>query len=218
MLVDVERDQWRRVPDRIRVLRVAQVVEEAPLVPVVGRPGPAAARHSGGLQVGAPVLHGAEVALDQVADEAGGIASAATEMLEVDLVVLDPADREAEVDLERADVRKGLVRACGIHGVEPREDLVPLVDVALVELVMGLDAGTRDPVELIELGLELPGGDLLELERERRHLSLSSTTPARGAYPRPRHRLRCRVRAAGSARRPSEMTGRPNRAQIRKDP
>src|SRR5688572_22063685 len=35
VLVDVECDQRRRVPDRIRVLHVADVVEQAALVPVI---------------------------------------------------------------------------------------------------------------------------------------------------------------------------------------
>src|SRR6266576_286307 len=139
MLIDVEGDQRRRVPDRIRVLCVADIVEEAALVPVVGRPGPAAAGHPRGLQVGAPVLERAEVTLDQVADQAGRVASA-----------------------------------------EPRENLVSLVDVALVELVVSLDRCAGDAVELVELGLQLPGRDLLEPECERRHLSpLSSWLGAR---------------------------------------
>src|SRR4029079_16266930 len=54
VLVDVERDERGRVPDREGVLRVADVVEEPALVPVVGGPGPAAAGDAGGLQVGAP--------------------------------------------------------------------------------------------------------------------------------------------------------------------
>src|SRR5438874_8294883 len=41
VLVDVERDQRRRVPDRERVLRVADVVEEPTFVPVIRRPRPA---------------------------------------------------------------------------------------------------------------------------------------------------------------------------------
>src|SRR5262245_43920067 len=61
VLVDVERDERGRVPDRKGVLGVAEVVEEAPLVPVVGGPGPAAAAHAGRLEVGAPGLDGAEV-------------------------------------------------------------------------------------------------------------------------------------------------------------
>src|SRR5919198_2131061 len=36
VLVDVERDERRRVPDRERVLGVPYVVEETPLVPVIG--------------------------------------------------------------------------------------------------------------------------------------------------------------------------------------
>src|SRR6266576_3211402 len=70
MLVDVERDERRRVPDRERVLRVADVVEEAALVPVEGRPGPAAPGHAGRLEVGAPGVDRAEVARDEVAERA----------------------------------------------------------------------------------------------------------------------------------------------------
>src|SRR5581483_11778822 len=54
MLVHVERDERGRVPDRERVLGVADVVEEPAFVPVVRRPGPAAAGHAGRLQVGPP--------------------------------------------------------------------------------------------------------------------------------------------------------------------
>ena len=105
VLVDVERDERRRVPHRERVLRVADVVEETALVPVVRGPRPAARGHAGGLEVGAPRVERAEVALDQVADGALRISAVAAEVVEVDLVVLDPADREREVDLERADSR-----------------------------------------------------------------------------------------------------------------
>src|SRR5579864_2380471 len=47
VLVDVERDERRRVPDGEGVLRVADVVEEPSLVPVVRGPGPAARSHPG---------------------------------------------------------------------------------------------------------------------------------------------------------------------------
>src|SRR3954466_14449231 len=47
VFVDVEREEWGRVPHRKRVLRVADVVEEAALVPVVSGPRPAAAGHAG---------------------------------------------------------------------------------------------------------------------------------------------------------------------------
>src|SRR5437879_9178610 len=65
VLVDVERDEWRRVPDGKRVLCVADVVEETPLVPVEGRPGPATAGHAGRFQVCTPPRRGAEVTLDE---------------------------------------------------------------------------------------------------------------------------------------------------------
>src|SRR5207248_2526584 len=68
-----------------------------------------------------------------------------------------------------AQLRIHLVGARGVDGVELLQDLVPLVDVSLVELVVGLDRRARDTVELVELGLQLPGGDLLELERKRGH-------------------------------------------------
>src|SRR5580765_7675297 len=176
VLVHVERDQRRRVPDRERVLCVADVVEQPPLVPVVRGPTPPTAGHACRLQIGAPGLKRAEVPLDQVPDHPVGIAAASAEMLEVDLVVLDSADREGEVDLQRADVGVDLVGARRVDAVQLLEDLVSLVDVTLVELVVSVDRRPRDPVELVQLGLQLPRGDLLEFERKRGH--------GRGAYPR----------------------------------
>src|SRR5262249_12183813 len=128
------------------------------------------------LEVGAPVLGRPEVPDDQLPDHPVGIAAAAAEVLEVDLVVLDPPDRERQVDLQRADVRVHLVRARGVDAVEPPQDFVALLDVALVQLVVGLDRRPRDAVELVELRPQLPRRDLLELEGERGHGS--------GAYPR----------------------------------
>ena len=142
MLVDVERDERRRVPDRVGVLGVADVVEEAVLVPVVRRPGPAAPRHPRRLEVVAPRVDRAEVALDQAVDRAGRVAACATEVREVDLVVLDPADREAEVDLQGAQLGVDLVRPRAVDRLELGEDLVPLDDVALIQPVVGLDGGT----------------------------------------------------------------------------
>src|SRR6266545_2356457 len=91
------------------------------------------------------------------------------EVLEVNLVILDSADRKGEIELERSDLRVDLIGARGVDVVELAEDLVPLVDVALVELVMRLDRRPRDAVKLVQLGLQLPWRDLLEFERERRH-------------------------------------------------
>ena len=53
--------------------------------------------------------------------------------------------------------------------VELAHDLVALVDVALVELEVRLDRLARDAVKLQQRGLELPGRDLLSIERERGH-------------------------------------------------
>ena len=96
-------------------------------------------------------------------------------MLEIDLVILDPTHGERELHLEGSDVRVDLVGAREVDPVQLAQDLVALVDVTLVELVVRLDGGTRDAVELVQLGLELPRGDLVELERERRHFSLPWT-------------------------------------------
>src|SRR3990170_3748140 len=187
VLVDVEGDERGRVPDRERVLRVTDVVEEPSLVPVVRRPGPAAAGHSRRLQVGTPRLRRAEVALDQIGDRALRVAAVAAEVLEVDLVVLDPADREGEVDLERAHVGVDLVRVADIGRGKPAEDLVPLAHVALVELVVGLDRRARDPVELQQRRLQLAGPDLLvtrhaDLQLLRRH---SAGTARSISFPPP---------------------------------
>src|SRR5205809_461405 len=84
-------------------------------------------------------------------------------MLEVDLVVLDPADGEAQVHLERPDVGVDLVRRREIDVFEASEDLVPLRHVPLVEAVVRVDRGTGDPVELTQRGLQLARPDLHEV-------------------------------------------------------
>src|SRR5207247_5775655 len=100
------------------------------------------------LQVCPPGLDRTEVALDERADRAVWISPAAPQVLEVDLVVLDTPDREGQVDLQRANVRVDLVRGRQIDVGERLQDLVALVDVALVELVMRLNGRARDSVHL----------------------------------------------------------------------
>ena len=183
MLVDVERDERGRVPDWERVLGVADVVEEAAFVPVVGGPGPASPGHAARLEVAGPVFDGAEVTLDQPPDQPARSAPVAPEMLEINLVVLDPADRKRELDLERAELGIDLVGRAQIDGAELLQDLVSLVHVSLVELVVRLDALARDAVELEQLGLQLPGGDLLMVEGERCHVG--SFRSGRASIPSP---------------------------------
>src|SRR5919109_1399773 len=96
VLVDVEGDERRRVPDRERVLRVADVVEEAAFVPVVRRPRPATTGHARRLEIGTPGVGRAEVTRDELPEGAVGCAPDPAEMAEVQLVVLDPTDREAQ--------------------------------------------------------------------------------------------------------------------------
>ena len=170
MLVDVQGDERGRVPDREGVLGVADVVEEAGLVPVVRGPRPTAPRHPARLQVAGPVFDRTEVALDQPDDRPARGTPVPAQVVEVDLVVLDPADRERELDLEGANLRVDLVGRAQIDGTEFLQDLVPLVHVALVEPVVRLDALARDAVQLEQLGLQRPGGDLLVVEGERRHV------------------------------------------------
>src|SRR6185437_3853838 len=182
VLVDVERDEGRRVPDGEGVLRIADVVEEAALVPVVRRPRPAAAGHARRLEVAAPGVGRPEVPRDEVAERAVRVSPAASQMAEVELMVLDPTDREGEVDLERPELGVDLVRGGEVDVGEPAEDLVPLRDVALIQLVVRLHRRTRDPVELVHLGPQRPRRDLLESVDERGH--------ERGAYPGSRKRSR----------------------------
>ncbi len=108
--------------------------------------------------------------LTSVAEDAGRVAAVAAEVLEVELVVLDAADREREVDLQRAQLRVDLVRAREVDAGELAEDLVALVDVALVELVVRLDRLAGDPVELEQRRLQLARGDLLVVVGKR-HVS-----------------------------------------------
>src|SRR5215211_2995185 len=147
----------------------------------MGGPGPAPRGHARRLEVGPPIRDRAEISLDELTEDAVGIAAVAAQVLEVDLVVLDPADGERELDLERAHLGVDLVGGREVDAVELLQDLVPFRDVALVELVVGLDGLTRDAVELEELGLELPCRDLLELVEQRRQSGLPSWK-AGGAY------------------------------------
>jgi hypothetical protein len=87
--------------------------------------------------------------------------------------VLDAADREGQVDLQRADLGVHLVRGREVDLGQLREDLVPLRDVALVQLVVGLDGLARDAVQLVQRRLELPGGDLLVVEGKGCHVARS---------------------------------------------
>src|SRR2546423_12488275 len=126
--VDVERDRRRRVPDRERVLRIADVIEEAALVPVEGRPRPAAAGHAGRLEIGAPDVGRAEVAVDQVPERAVRGSAPPAEVPEEELVVLDPADREGEIDLQRPELGEDPGRDGGGGVGPPAGELVPLPD------------------------------------------------------------------------------------------
>src|SRR5947209_2789432 len=140
VLVHVERDERRRVPHRERVLRVADVVENRSFAPAEPGPGPARAAHPGGPEAGGPAANRPKAAFADRGEGAGRTAAAA-EMREVQLVVLDAADCEGEVDLERPQVGIDLVRRRRIRIRKTAEDLVPLVHVSDVELVVRLDRG-----------------------------------------------------------------------------
>src|SRR4051794_34544261 len=162
VLVHVQGDERGGVPDGKGFLRVADVVEQATLVPVVRSPGPAARSEAGCLQIGPPGRGRAEVAPDQVPDRPARLAPVPAEVLEVELVVLDAAHRERQLDLELPQVGIDLVRGREVHRLEPLQDLVPLRDVPLVEPVVRVDGRARDPVELVEGRLELARCDLDE--------------------------------------------------------
>src|SRR6476661_1961265 len=104
-------------------------------------------------------------------------------MAKVELVVLDPADREGQIDLQRPQLGEDLVRGGEVDLGEPAEDLVPLRDVSLVQLVVRLHRRAGDPVELVHLRPQRPRCDLLEPVYERGH--------ERGAYP-PSQKRSCR--------------------------
>ena len=57
----------------------------------------------------------ADRTVEQVPDRPGWVSAAASEMLEVELVVLDTADREGEIDLQSANVGEHLVNRVRIH-------------------------------------------------------------------------------------------------------
>jgi hypothetical protein len=83
-------------------------------------------------------------------------------VLEVELVVLDPADGEGQLHLQLAQLRVGAVGGRAVDAVQLAEDLVALADIALVQLVVRLDRQPRDPVELEQRGLQRAGCDLLK--------------------------------------------------------
>ena len=145
-----------------------------------------------------------------VADRAVRIPAAAAEVLEVDLVVLDAADGEREVDLQRADLGVDLVRGGEVDLAELRQDLVPLRHVALVELVVRLDRRAGDAVQLEQLGLELARRDLRPVERQGRHASLSVDSSTRaGAYRSVREpTLRAALVTGGTGRVGSAVAAR----------
>ena len=90
-------------------------------------------------------------------------------MLEVDLVVLDAADGEREIDLERPQLGVHLVAGGEIDVGQLAEDLVALVYVPLVQLVVRFNGLSRDAVELEQRRLELARCDFLGVEDERGH-------------------------------------------------
>src|SRR5262249_35708570 len=151
------------------------------LVPVVRGPRPAAAGHARRPEIRAPVGHRAEVTSHERAERAGRIAAPAAEVGEIELVVLDAPDRERQIDLQGADLRVDLVRGREVDAGELPEDLVPLGDVALIELVVRFDRGARDPVELVHLGAQLSRRDLLELEDKRHRTPLTGTRLSGGS-------------------------------------
>ena len=111
VLVDVERDERRRVPDRERVLRVADVVEEPRL-----RPSRRPSTPSRGRRARSPSGRPSSASTEPKSRRTSSpnmpvrIAAVAAEVVEVELVVLDPADREGEIDLQRAELGVDLVR------------------------------------------------------------------------------------------------------------
>ena len=114
------------------------------------------------------------------------VAARAAEVLEVDLVVLDPADRERELGLQRPHLRVDLVRRAQVDLAELAEDLVPFRDVALVELVVRLDRLAGDAVQLVQGRLQLPRHDLRMVVGER-HAGLLSISSARRTNRRRHH-------------------------------
>jgi hypothetical protein len=72
-----------------------------------------------------------EITLDQLHHAAARLAALATEMAEIDLVILGAADRERQIDAQAAILGVDLVRRCAIDAIELLLNLVHLVDVPL---------------------------------------------------------------------------------------
>jgi hypothetical protein len=153
VLVHVEREDRDHVVDRPEVLGVEQVVEDRPVVEVVAGDDPAA-RGLRALADGVlPHLHAAGVlGVDELGEAALRIAALATEVAEVQVVVLEAQQRErVVVGRQGAELGVDLV-ALGLGVVELLElaaKLVRLLHVALVQLVVVLHRLLGDPVEIL---------------------------------------------------------------------
>src|SRR6185503_9196789 len=130
-----------------------------------------------GLEVGKPGVVRGEVALDQLGDSPARGSALAAQVREVDLVVLDAAGREREIDAQRAQIAVDLVRRGAIDGVELLLDLVGLADVALVELVVLFHGPRRDAVQLAD------ARELLRFEFLPAHDGPPVLEPATGPSP-----------------------------------
>jgi hypothetical protein len=71
------------------------------------------------------------------------------------------------IDLQRPQLGEDLVRGGEVDIGELAEDLVPLPDVSLIQLVVRLHRRAGDPVELVHLRPQRPRSDLLEPVDER---------------------------------------------------
>src|SRR6266550_6107042 len=107
VLEAVESDERRAVPDRVGVLLIADIIEEGPRVPVVRRPRPAARGDPRGPEVGLPAVERPERLLDQPEKLGARLPALPAEVVEVDLVVLDPSEGAGELDLEFAEFGVG---------------------------------------------------------------------------------------------------------------
>src|SRR4029078_9743740 len=77
-------------------------------------------------------------------------AALATEMAEIDLVILGAADRERQIDAQAAILGVDLIRRCTIDAIELLLNLVHLVDVPLVQLVVLLHRARGNSVQLAD--------------------------------------------------------------------
>jgi hypothetical protein len=110
VLVHIKREHRAHVVDRPQVLGVEHVVEQRPVVQVIADDHPTASRRCGLADRLLPLLDATvELFLEQLGEAPVRLAAVAAEVPEVQVMVLEPEQRERVIDRDCAQLRVNLV-------------------------------------------------------------------------------------------------------------